>query len=504
MKYAAALLLVLVLPGLAYGESLRLMNTLVLEYRGDNRNGIETDDDYGVGINKLYLDGQVGATSVAAQVDGVVFSNEPDMLPASAPPRSAYASEARLERIAVHHSIENFTLTVGDSHLQLGRGIVLSLRKVDELGLDQAVRGGSVAMEGDLASTRIFAGRTNIANLDGVTQKFLEDPDDTMVGASGILHLGRADLSVHGLFLQPRIPALADAGEDRTLAAGAYLDFPVGSRLSLYLEGAVEEYRIASVDERGSAAYASADLDLEIVSLLLEGLWLDKFQVAGSHDDALQRRNTYNQPPTLERFDQEILDNDNVRGARAKVSRPFLDGRLVLYTSGMFRQYGPEASAVDALHGYGGFELTFGAGSRWFASAGYREEIQGGDPLKTMVHGESDWVQGLGGGYSFQITVAHESRTFQSRDYVRGTTLFGVDRSSLGTLMVELGYDTFDSKTQQFFVAGIAAWRSLEWLTMRAVAGSQRGGIKCIGGVCRDFPAFAGGRFEAVVHHDLL
>jgi hypothetical protein len=493
----------LLLPAQALADSVRLMNTLVLEYRGDNGNDIETDDDYGVGLNKLYLDGETGDTSLSLQVDAVYFSDRPDLLPGVGTQDSSYSNDARLERITLRHSLGDTNLLLGDTHMQLGRGIALSLRKVDELGLDQAVRGGSVGWEGELATARAFAGWTNIANLDGVTQKHLEDPNDLLLGASTIFHVGIADVSVHGLYLKPRIPTLEGHDQDQTVLGGGYVDLPLFSRLSLYAEGAIEQYRIATSEEIGSALYASADMDLELVSLLVEGVWLDKFQVAGSYDETLQRRNTYNQPPTLERFDQEVLDNQDVRGGRAKVSRSFLEGSLVLHVNGLYRQYGPDTAAVDAVHGYGGFEFTYGT-SRWFASSGYREELQRGEVIKTMVHGESDWVQSLGAGHSFQLTVAHESRTFQARPYVRGTTLVGFDRSDLGALMLEVGYDTFNEKTQQLFFAGIAAWRSYDWLTMRAVLGSQRGGIKCIGGVCRDFPAFSGGRLEAVVHHDLL
>lgn len=505
MKSVVAVLFLLLPAAAAQGESLRLLNTTVLEYRGDNDNGILGDDDYGLGLNKLYLNGQTDRTAVSVQVDSVVFTNYPDIANPTPATPSAYASEARLERISLVHSLGDASITLGDSHMQLGRGLALSLRKVDELGADQAMRGGVAAWQGDFASARAFAGRTNIANLDGVTQRFLEDPDDTLAGASATLHLGRADVSFHGLLLQPRVSTLPEFDEDRTVLGGAYIDLPVTDWLSVYAEGAIEEYRIARTDQRGSAAYATADLDLQVVSLLLEALWLDHFQVAGSYDNLLQRRNVYNQPPTLERIDQEVLDNENVSGGRAKISRAFLDGSLVLYTSGMFRQYGPQTALVDTLHGYGGFEFSYGGGgSRWYASAGYREELQDSDPIKTMVHGETDWVQAIGADYALHITVAHESRTLLQRDYVRGTTLLGVDRAGLGSLMAEIGYDTFNTQTQQAFLAGIVAWNAADWLLLKAVVGSQRGGIKCIGGVCRDFPAFSGGRFEAAVHYDLL
>lgn len=504
-RVAAVALVLSILPALASAESLRLLNTTVLEARGDNDNAIVGDDDYGVGINKLYLTGQTDNTAVNVQVDTVIFTNHPDVSRPTPSNPSAYASEARLERISLVHSIGDSTLALGDSHLQLGRGLALSLRKVDELGTDQALRGGVAAWQADFASARFFAGRTNIANLDGVTQRFLEDPDDTLAGASATLHFGRADVSFHGLYLQPSVATLPEVGEDQTVLGGAYVDLPLTDWLSLYAEGAVEQYRIAKTDQTGAAAYAAADLDLQFASLLLEGLWLDRFQVAGSYDNTLHRRNVYNQPPTLERFDQEVLDNENVSGGRAKVSRAFLEGGLVLYVSGMYRQYGPSTALIDAVHGYGGFEFTYGGGgSRWYASAGYREEIQEGDPFKTMVHGETDWVQALNSTYSFHLTVAHESRTLLQRDYIRGTTLIGFDRAHTGSLLAEIGYDTFNAQTQQAFLAGIVAWNATDWLILKGVVGSQRGGIKCIGGVCRDFPAFSGGRLEATLHYDLM
>lgn len=510
MKHAvAAALFLVLLPGFAAAQSIRLMDTTVLEYRGDNDNGVDTDDDYGVGLTKLYLNGEMDATSVAAQVDSVLFTNTPDIPNPTPTNPSGYQNEARLERISLTHAFgEQATVTLGDTHQQLGRGLLLSLRRVDELGSDQALRGGAAAWQGDLFSSTIFAGRTNIANLDGVTQRYLEDPNDTLAGASATFHLGRADLSFHGLYLAASTPALPDKfDDDHTVAGGAYLDLPVASWVTLYAEGAVEQYRLAGKDSPGTAAYASADLDLQLVSLLLEGLYLDQFQIAGSYDETLQRRNTYNLPPTLERIDQEVLDNENVRGGRAKISRAFLDGSLVLYTSGMFRQYGPASAVVDAIHGYGGFEFTYGGGaSRWYASGGYREEIQDGqtEAFKTMRHAETDWVQAVGGPWALHVTVNHEDRSLLERDYIRGTTLFGFDRLGLGSLMAEVGYDTFNEKTQQLFLAANVVWEAADWMTLKGVFGSQRGGIKCIGGVCRDFPAFSGARLEATVMYDAL
>jgi len=504
MKHRAALVLVLLFPFAARSENLRVLNTTVLDYRGDNRNGDATDDEFGLGLNKLYLDGRMDDTTLNLQVDTVVLSNLPDA-PASP---SAYRNDARLERINVTHSMGDAQLVLGDSHLQLGRGIALSLRRVDELGSDQVLRGGGFGWQGDLVSAKAFAGWTNVANLDAVTQRYMKDPNDVLAGASATMHLGRADLSFHGLYLRPsesQVPAIAN--DDSTRLGGAYLDLPVTDWLTLYAEGALEQYRVVAKDFQGTAAYMAADLDLQIVSLLVEGLYLDQFEVIGSKDDLLNRRTSYNQPPTLERIDQEVLDNRDVRGGRVKLSRAFLDGSLVLYTSGMLRRFGADEAAMDAVHGYGGFEYTYDGGrSRWYASAGYREERMASDGhlQKTMEHAETDWVQSIGGPWALHLTVGHEQRTLDEHAYMRGTTLVGFDRAGWGSLMAEVGYDTQYEERQQTFLAGILAVTTADWMTLKAIVGSQRGGIKCIGGVCRDFPAFSGARLEATLQYDVL
>lgn len=504
---AAASTLSLATPLAARAQSLRLMNTAVVEYWGDNGNDVSDDDDFGVAIEKLYLNGQMDRTSVALQVDAMLFSNYPDVADPSPTNPSAFADQAHVERLLVTHRFDNATVALGDFHQQLGRGLALSLRKVDELGTDQALRGGSLAFEADPFSATAFAGVTNIANMDGVTRKFLEDPQDTLVGGGVTWQLGTAQLSVHGLYLQPKVPVVPTQDDDQTVLGGAFVDLPAFDWFSLYLEGAVEEHRVAGRAEQGNAAYVAADIDLAFVQLLVEGLRLERFQVWGSQDPTLGQRNVYNLPPTLERIDQEVLDNRDVRGGRVKISKAFLEGDLVFYVSGMLRRYGLAPAEVDAVHGYGGFELTYGAGlSRWYASGGYREETEVGEvePLKTMIHAETDWVQAVGGGWALHLMVNHEERTLEERPYRRGSTLVGFDRFNLGSLMAEIGYDTQNPNNRQLYLAGILAWHPDSDFHLRAVVGSQRGGLKCIGGICRDFPPFAGVRLEATLTHDLL
>lgn len=501
----AAVAAVLLLPALSGAQTLRLLNTSLIEYQGDNGNEAANDDEFGLGRNRLHLSGITENTTVSAQVDAAAFTTYPDVADPTPSNPSAYRSEARLERLLFTHEREELTLTLGDHPRQLGRGIALSLRKVDELGADSALRGGAVRVDGDLFAAEAFAGTTNTENLDAVSLKFREDPSDTLAGAGVTLHLGRADVSVHGLYLEPKIATLPEVGDDRTALGGAFLELPATDWLAIYVEGAFEQYTLAGRDDTGVATYASADVDLQVVSLLLEGLYLDRFEVAGSPDPILRRRHVYNQPPTLERIDQEVLDNRDVRGGRARLSRSFLEGAFIPYVSGMLRQFGPEGTRVDALHGYGGFELTYGEGrSRWNLSGGYRQETlrPESDPFKTMVHGETGWVQALAESWALHLDVLHESRRQEERDYLRGSTLLGIERGHLGSLTAEVGYDTQNPDQRNLFLAGILTFDATEAVFLRAIVGTQRGGIKCIGGVCRDFPPFSGARLEATVRYD--
>ena len=128
--------------------------------------------------------------------------------------------------------------------------------------------------------------------------------------------------------------------------------------------------------------------------------------------------------------------------------------------------------------------------------------------MKTVSHAETDWLQSLGNAWALHLTVNHESRTQEGQDdFLRGTTLLGVEQGGKWSLTGEFGYDTMQAEkddVQTLFFAGIVTYEPVDWANLRAVVGSERGGIKCIGGVCREYPAFQGARLEASGQHDLL
>lgn len=64
-------------------------------------------------------------------------------------------------------------VTAGDSYVQFGRGLTLSMRKVDELGIDTTVRGAKVQWTKDPFSMTVVAGFANPSRVDDATGRAL-------------------------------------------------------------------------------------------------------------------------------------------------------------------------------------------------------------------------------------------------------------------------------------------------------------------------------------------
>ena len=57
--------------------NLPVTDTLITEYRADNKNVLDDDDDYGVVVNRLNLNGSAGDLTGQVRVDSVAFIEEP-------------------------------------------------------------------------------------------------------------------------------------------------------------------------------------------------------------------------------------------------------------------------------------------------------------------------------------------------------------------------------------------------------------------------------------------
>ena len=505
----------------ASAASLRLDQRASLAWHDDNGNAATDDDHYGLLVERLTLSGSAEGLDTAAQVSGEQFVGSPD---------GRYRDDVRLERLSVSQTLSipsapsgELTITAGDFYRQIGRGLLLSLRKVDALGLDVTLFGGRLAFADDKHEADVFAGRTHSVSFDGVTQRHVDPVEDVIVSASFLSRIVEgATFGFSAVHLRVDEHLLGPNISEHTTSTGASVEIPALARgLSVYFEGAAQSRKAEGrlddrlIDEahRGWASYLTIDLVSGDFGVLVEGLYLDEMMLRGSTNPAAGQRFAYDQPPTLERMDQEVLNNTNVRGGRLRLSYALADGDVLPSLNVAYRQHDPGAryEQMDALHAYTGLDFTYAKGtSRLGFSGGYRQEYQAGEKLKQAIHGEGDWVHALDGGYATHLSVGHEERRLLSagahKDSRRGTTLVGLEKQGLGTATAEVGYDTFDTRqsVRALHLAGIVSWDATEAVTLQATGGSQRGGIKCIDGVCRNFPAFTGGKLDVTLRHDLL
>ena len=91
-------------------------------------------------------------------------------------------ADIRLERIQLRYHSGPVTVEAGDVYTVIGRGIALAFRKIDQLGLDNAIRGGRVEIDTPYVNIRGFGGVANPQNLDPITQQVSHDDGGAIAG----------------------------------------------------------------------------------------------------------------------------------------------------------------------------------------------------------------------------------------------------------------------------------------------------------------------------------
>ncbi len=198
-------------PGKLAGEPVRvdITESSSVYYNFDNRdskpNQVATraNDDFGLVYNRLSVQATRGNFSLGARVDNVWFYASPNATQlaldlTNESPRSNPAGyfrnkldEAGLElsnrfidwvypsKYYLTYSRPGLEATLGDASAQLGRGIVLSVRKRDELGSDTTIRGARLTLTRPGTVTvklTALGGELNPLRIDEASGRYLGVP----------------------------------------------------------------------------------------------------------------------------------------------------------------------------------------------------------------------------------------------------------------------------------------------------------------------------------------
>jgi hypothetical protein len=440
-----------------------------------------------------------------------------------------------LEKIGLEYTSRNVEVTLGDFYVSFGRGIVLSIRKLDELGIDTTLLGGKfVYHEGNLGAILVL-GATNIQNVDEATGRWAENPYD-MIGGARVEYrfLDKIILGLHeagGLMARNALDQ-PQRRPDSMFNYGGSIDAPRLTRwLGLYLEAAGQTQSETDKPHTGYAIYGAATGYFGPTSLLLEVKHYSTFNRWRSSVDrafAEFAPISYNQPPTAERLVTELTAAIyDVTGPRLRLDWRINPWLLVFASYGFFEDRGLQSPGLLYYHDpYGGLELRWEQGrSHLFLSGGYRIERcadqtqscldqtpdKGGE-FQHIGHVEWDFAQWLPKGFSIETqgfvlsrqgdltTTVDKAGNLHYPDWVEGDAYvaFKWTPRLVGTLGYEFSTRP-SSKVNQHFFNGALQWNITTASSIRAFVGGTRGGLKCISGICRDFPPFTGARLEVVV-----
>lgn len=575
---------------------LEVTETSVLAQRFNAREGEkEWDQGYFAWLNRLNLVLSWKQFTFGARLDSSLYALRPEDRQFSDPAikdnavsdgASRFRDSLYPAKLYLTYKSGIVEATAGDSYIQFGRALVLSMRKLDELGIDNTLFGGKLTLQKDPFSFTVAAGLANPARVDEPTGRalFLPKPlpNDTsgpqpLFGSDRIvaaqIQAGRgtpvvastqaamldrcapyrynADGSVQkGLFDAPygtcdngttqqwaeSWPQTNPVSEaKRTINASQSIEVPnLWGHGNLYVEGAVQKREFfdgRSDSTQGNAIYGSlTNTGGPITNTLEMKSYRNFYPLAGSVNvtSASAFSNiAYSAPPTAEVVTQDSMFgfyNACVTGGRDRLdyrvnNNVLFWGALGYFitrsevTGGTCDQLGrstnsnPDNTTNSVVDVSAGSQLQWdGDKSIAFLTATYRNDTkQNGELFYREYAFQYSITKYITGPYALEIAGRHRRRREEGQN-VRGDSLSGESWSE-GDNQVALKvapkwifsqgfeYTTFIG-LPTYYVNGGLVYRFTSQSNIRINAGQNRGGLRCVSGICRFFPAFSGARVE--------
>jgi hypothetical protein len=579
-----------------------ITETSYLNYHVDNRNDPNAydvdkrlDDNYGEWLNRFNVTAAWKDWQAGLRFDTATYFHRPKLSQYEEGTQRDNARESLRYRLRDTYVVAPFLpsklyltyakpdieVTAGDAYVSFGRGMVLSIRKIDELAADTSLQGAKVIGRLKPFTLTAVAGLANPVRIDEATGVILRDPApdadhayrvawsrDLITGARAEARLGtntlgfqianihrRDDLKLSGdqAFnskditnggISIAIPKIAEA-----VPINLYAELAVQKRSRF--EGKGDE----STDDRGYAAYSSLSLKTGILTSSFEGKHYRGFYPAKLNSDSTRygafNAVQYMTPPTVERITQDsLLDNSCVTGGRARFDVQPTKTYLAYFSVAYFANWGersptscavgpafgitkpegrPDPKRNDTWDGYIGFELRSPKDASYMLlTGGIRRDLESETGATFYREGwiEFDFVKTLDANYSIELSGRDRNRYEGTTGdaWHEGETVFALKYTSKRSIFIGHEFTTrpiniranenglfsglgnrnssflSSGSIQHFFNIG-GQIKFNDNIFLRVLVGQQRGALKCVSGVCRQFPAFEGVKSELVINY---
>jgi len=163
--------------------------SVVVQHFDKRDNELPQDSGWGAWLNRLNAALRWDKWTAGLRLDSAVYWRRPVDSPSAATLTQVESdNETRYEnaiypaKLWVTYSLPDIEVTAGDAYVQFGRGLTLSMRKIDELGIDTTLRGAKVQVQKDPFAVTMVAGFGNPSRIDEPTGRSLFPTHDLVLG----------------------------------------------------------------------------------------------------------------------------------------------------------------------------------------------------------------------------------------------------------------------------------------------------------------------------------
>lgn len=311
--------------------------------------------------------------------------------------------DVRLERATARIEANRWGLVAGDFNANTGRGLGLSVRKIDEIGVDATIKGGRADLRTSVIRATALAGLANRQNSDFATRQLIPDPGyparsytfapevgqrscdvtralDPKIGhpvwtvcsdfvAGGRVEAalpGRVDLAAHYTHVDFGDEISAGVVDEHLHEAGAELARArIGGVWDIFVGASgidrnpnLRGTRLQSGSYRGVGVYSANTFIRDATTVLLEFKHYEDYLLGLTQASLMQ----YAENPTLEREDQQVPGNVDATGGRIRVDHTWRAHGVTLFANSLEYVYAEnlDQSAFDrdvgrlATHNFAG------------------------------------------------------------------------------------------------------------------------------------------------------
>lgn len=471
--------------------------------------------------NKLDLHIQYDAFIVGGRLDTFNFIQDRKACPSGfLQCKSTYLPE----KLYLKYRTGPFEAVAGDFYLTLGRGLALSIRKVDEFGIDTTLRGARTTYSTSTTKWILAGGFVNNSNFDPTQQVILSDINDFIFGTR-LEHRLAPIFALGTHYVHHRAAAIPDeAATDKSASPISYAHIfggsfqldRIGKKVDLYFEGNALIQQLYTSEIVGYAFYTSINGYFFPVTVRLEGQYYRNYRLGGTPISRYKQISAtdppgipadpllYINPPSMENM---MMDNygetSDVRGFRVRLDYTYPNRKALIYINYLFRAGFPPSERDPSLlihHIFAGLEARPGIFDI-HALLGWRELLN--FPNWQTFHIDFNLSFAFLPKQSMKLFTRYNYNLKEEYTYHIFDFQLAWSYAKVFTIAFLLSYSNEQKDTpsvpgwnKDFFIGGEAKLKLFGYGSIKVAYGRTRGGLRCVSGVCRNYPSFEGFQTE--------